>query len=243
MVLPRTARLGIRAAVLVLVAIGVAAAIGRVVFPADVSQRLGPVRVAIFHALDRADPLALQRPAELARMDRPFAEHRLLTLLHVVSGGLFFLFAPLQFSARLRARHRKLHRYSGRFLVSVAAIGLIPGMFFGIVTPFGGRLEAITIAVVGIFFVFAMATAVSAIRRGEVHRHREWMIRVFAIALAISTDRLIGAPMDFVLTPYGVPPSQLFVLSIWAAWLLTLGGAEWWIRYTRTRVVPALVVN
>ena len=92
-----------------------------------------------------------------------------------------------------------------------------------------------TIAAVGIFFLYAMATAFMAIRRGEVVRHREWMIRMFAIALAISTVRLIGGPIDFVLTPYGVSPADLFVLSIWTAWLLTIGAAECWIRYTRPR--------
>lgn len=236
MAIPLWAGRGVSAVVLVLIGIGVAASIGRVVFPADMIQRVEPVRAELLKAFDREDPLALQRPAELARMDRPFTEHRFLTLLHVVSGSLFFVFAPLQFSARLRARHRTLHRYSGRILLTVITVSLIPGLFFGIVTPFGGRLEAVMIAALGIFLLYAMATAVVAIRRGEVARHREWMIRVFANVLAIATVRLVGGPIEFVLTPYGVPPADRFVLAIWAAWLLTLGAAECWIRYTRPLV-------
>jgi uncharacterized membrane protein len=230
---PRWATRGIAVVVFVLIAIGVAAAIGRVVFPADTIQRADPMRTAMLDALDREDPLALQRPAELARMDRPFAEHRFLTLAHVVPGALFFVFAPLQFSARLRARYLNLHRWSGRILLSVVAVSVLPGLFFGIVMPFGGPGEAVMIAAAGIFFFYAMARAFMAIRRGEVARHREWMIRMFATTLAIATVRLIGGPIDFVLTPYGIPPSDLFVLSIWTAWLLTIGCAECWIRYTR----------
>lgn len=236
MAIPLWAGRGVSGVVLVLIGIGVAVSIGRVVFPADMIQRAEPARAALLKAFDRADPLALQRPAELARMDRPFVEHRFLTLLHIVPGSLFLVFAPLQFSARLRARHRKLHRYSGRILLTVITVSLIPGLFFGIVMPFGGRFEAVMIAALGIFFLYAMATAVMAIRRGEVARHREWMIRMFANVLAISTVRLVGGPIDFVLTPYGVAPADLFVLSIWTAWLLTLGGAECWIRYTRPAV-------
>lgn len=225
-----------------MITIGVAAAIGRVFFPADMIQRTEAIRAEILKAWDREDPLALQRPAEVARMDRTFTEHRFLTLLHVVPGALFFVFAPLQFSARLRARYLNLHRWSGRILLPVITVSLLPGLFFGIVMPFGGPAEAVGIAAVGIFLLYAMATAFMAIRRGEVMRHREWMIRMFAVALAISTVRLIGGPIDFVLAPYGVSPSDLFVLSIWTAWLLTIGGAESWIRYTRPRVARKAIL-
>ena len=233
MAVPLWAGRGVAAVVFVLIGMGVTAAIGRVMFPADLIQRAEYVRTALLKAGGREDPLALQRPAELARMERPFAEHRLLTLLHVVPGGLFFVLIPLQFSSRVRARYPKLHRYSGRILLTGITVSLIPGLFFGIVMPFGGRLEAMLIALLGIFLLYAMAMAVMAIRRGEVARHREWMIRMFANALAISTVRLVGGPIEFVLTPYGVPPSERFVLAIWVAWLLTLAGAECWIRYTR----------
>lgn len=236
MATPRWAVRGASAIVLVLITIGVTASIGRVVFPADMIQRGERARTAVLKAFNRQDPLTLQRPAELARMDRPFAEHRFLTLVHVVSGSLFFIFAPLQFVARLRTSHPKLHRYSGRILLTIVAISLIPGLFFGIVMPFGGGLEAVMIGALGISLLYAMATAVIAIRRGDVARHREWMIRMFANALAISTARLVGGPIDFMLTPYGTPLDERFVLAIWAAWLLTLATAECWIRYTRPRV-------
>ena len=228
----RWVRRGVSALVLLLITIGVIAAIARVVFPVDVIQRMEPWRAGIIEAWQRGDPLAAQRPAELARMDGSFAEHRFLTLLHIVPGGLFLVFAPLQFSARIRAR-RQLHRYSGWLLITLISASVLPGLFFGIVLPFGGRSEAVMIAAAGIFLLYSIAAAVRAIRGGDTARHREWMIRMFGNALAISTVRLIGAPIEFLLTPYAVPPAQRFVVAIWTAWLLALGGAEWWIGYTR----------
>jgi hypothetical protein len=36
-----------------------------------------------------------------------------------------------------------------------------------------------------------------------------------------------------VLTPAGLPPPELFVLSLWTGWTVTLAAGELWIRYTR----------
>jgi hypothetical protein len=61
------------------------------------------------------------------------------------------------------------------------------------------------------------------------------MIRVFAIAIAISTVRVVAGVLDVALTPAGFRPPDLFVVSLWTGWVITLGVAELWIRYTRPR--------
>ncbi|HVE65586.1 MAG TPA: hypothetical protein VNC59_03320 [Thermoanaerobaculia bacterium] len=43
----------------------------------------------------------------------------------------------------------------------------------------------------------------------------EWMIRAFAIVLGISTVRVVGMLFDVALTPTGVSPRAVFVLSLW----------------------------
>jgi uncharacterized membrane protein len=217
----------------VLVVIGVGAAVGRIVFADDFITRAEPVRQWLMEALQRDDPFALERPAELARVDGKFAAHPLLTLLHVLPGGIFLLFAPLQFSTRIRTRHLRLHRWSGRLLLPTVLAGLLPGLYFGILRPYGGPVEAVAIAAFGGLFLFAVYRGVRAIRRGQVARHREWMIRVFALAIAISTVRLAGGVLDVALTPLGVRPTAVFALSVWTGWILTLGVAELWIRHTR----------
>lgn len=221
------------AATALLVALGVTAAVGRVVFPTDFITRADPVRLWTMAALGREDPMTLQRPAELARVDGSFAAHPALTLLHVVPGGLFLLFAPLQFSSRVRARNPALHRWSGRILLPMLIVTLLPGFFFGVLIPYGGLGEAVAVVLFGVTLLVAIAVAFVAIRRRQIARHREWMIRVFALTIAIATQRLAFAAIDFALTPFGVPPPDQFVLSVWTAWLVTLAAAEAWIRYTR----------
>ena len=221
------------AGVLLLVMIGVGAAIGRGLFVDDFLTRADPVRQRIMDALHRDDPFALQRPAELDRIDGKYAAYPLLTLLHVLPGGVFLLVAPLQFSSRIRTRHIQLHRWSGRILLPAGIVSVLAGLYFGIVIPYGGLGEAVAIAVFGGLFLIATCRAFLAIRRHQVALHREWMIRVFATAIAISTMRVVGSVLDVALTPAGLRPRTLFVLSLWTGWVITLGVAEFWIRYTR----------
>lgn len=199
------------------------------------------MRRQVLETLHLNDPFADQWPAELARVDGRFAAHPLLIVMHSVAGGLFLLAAPLQFSARIRRRHLRWHRWSGRVLLVLGVPFVLTGMFFGVLMPYGGPGEVVLIALIGSLFLTAASRAWLAIRRREVARHREWMIRVFALAISISTVRVVAAVLDPALTPAGFHPRTIFVISIWTGWCLTLGVAELWIR--RTRLPPLLAAR
>ena len=106
------------------------------------------------------------------------------------------------------------------------------GLFFGVFHPIGGVREAIGIVIFGTFLVVCVIRAYVAIRRGNVAMHREWMIRTFAVALAISTVRVVASALDSTRAAAADPREQ-FVVSIWSGWLITIAAAELWIRYTR----------
>ena len=72
-----------------------------------------------------------------------------------------------------------------------------------------------------------------AIRNGQVALHREWMIRAFSVLIGISTIRVVGIAFDLTLTPAGYGPRELFALSLWTGWIISLGAAELWIRRSR----------
>jgi len=226
---------GLWGGVIVLAAIGVAAAVGRGVFPGDLAAREEPVRQRILQALDRDDPFESQRARELDLVDGRFGAHPAATLLHVLPGAVFLLLAPLQFSARIRGGHLQFHRWSGRLLVLAGFVTALAGLYFGLLMPYGGWSEAIAVALFGGLFLYALSRALLAIRKHQVARHREWMIRAFAVAIGISTVRVIAAILDLTLSPAGFAPPVLFVLSIWTGWALTLGAAELWIRHTLER--------
>lgn len=220
-------------AVVLLAALGAGAALGRALFVDDLASRAEPVRMRLTSALISHDPNAAQRPAEVHRFDSRFAAHPVLALLHVVPGGLFLLLAPIQFSQRIRSRYIAFHKWSGRILVVAAFATAFSALFFGLLMPYGGWTEGIAIATFGSLFLIAITRAFVAIRGGNVALHREWMLRAFAIALGISVVRVVGAVLDVVLTPAGFSVPEIFVLSVWAGWIISLGGAELWIRHTR----------
>jgi uncharacterized membrane protein len=100
--------------------------------------------------------------------------------------------------------------------------------------PIGGIPEAIGVGLFGGLFIVSLGNAYIAIRRRQVARHREWMIRAFATAIAISTVRVIAVAMDVALTLAGVRPPMVFVITIWTGWIVTLAIAEGWIRSGRS---------
>lgn len=55
--------------------------------------------------------------------------------------------------------------------------------------PFGGLPETIATVVSG-YFGAALFSAFLAIKRGDVLRHRQWVIRAFTVGLAVGTTRM-----------------------------------------------------
>ena len=224
-----------------LVLLGTAAGAARAVFPRDLGSRMEPYRERILDRLALEDSDPAERAREVARFDGRFAAHPVATLLHVVPGAGFLLLVPLQLVPRLRTRHPIVHRAVGRLLLVLGAVTGLSGLYFGLLMPYAGRAEGAAIALFGGLFLLALLRAYRAIRRGDVPRHGEWMIRAFALALAISVVRVLGGVLDLTLSPAGVSPQAVFVLAIWAGWILSLGAAEIWIRRAR-RAAPALAL-
>ena len=220
-------------AVALFVGVAEIAALGRTLYPADWIWRLDPLREQYIVLAGVTDPHGAERPKVVARLDARYARHPWLTRLHTILGGTFLLLAPLQFAKRIRDRHRAFHRWSGRVLLGLGTIAGITGLYFGVLVPWAGTFEAVTILLFGSFFFVAGVKAFAAIRRGDVATHRRWMIRAMAIPLGAGSVRVVGLPIDVALTPTGLGPEIGFVVSVWVGWLLTVGAAELWIARTR----------
>jgi uncharacterized membrane protein len=180
------------------------------------------------------------RLAQLSALDDLFARHAILTLVHIVPGMLFMVLGPLQFSSRIRARHLRWHRLSGRVFV---VCGLVIGisalvMSFGM-PAIGGVNQAAATILFGTFFLIALCKAFWHIRRLEVALHREWMIRAFSIGLAVAAIRpIIG--VFFATSPLtGLTPREFFGIAFWIGFVLHLMAAEAWIHTTMPGYVAA----
>lgn len=208
---------------LVLVALGVTTSVLRVLAIAGV-QWVTDVRLAT------TTSLVPEYVEELPRLEKHFADSAPVVLTHVVTGGVFLSLGLLQLSARIRDRHVRFHRVSGPLLVALAIFAGLTGLWLGVVEPYSPT-ERIPSAAAGVLFLVAPSIAIIAIRRGDVRKHREWMIRFFTVGAAIVVIRLV-TPLIIWLRN-AAPYRDIVGLTFWAGWLVSLVVAEVWIRYTR----------
>jgi uncharacterized membrane protein len=208
------------------------------------ARRMVTVVPVVLHGYHPAAVPANPRLAQFAALDDVFKRHPMLTLVHIVPGILFMILGPLQFSAGIRARHLQWHRWSGRvFVVSGLVIGISAlVMSFGM-PAIGGLNQATATTLFGAYFLVALCRAFWLIRRREIALHREWMIRAFAIGLAVATIRPIVG-MFFATSPLtGLTPREFFGIAFWIGFVVHLMAAEAWIRVTAAGRVVAVGVR
>ena len=207
----------------ILTVLGVSAAVGRGIAIATGGSTIAWIRSSL--------PAQIVCDTEIA--EAWFASNPLLTMVHVTAGCLFLALAPFQFSASLRQRHPRLHRITGRIALVAAVPTVLSELLFAALSPFGGMAAASAIFLFGTIFLVALFKAFVAIRRGDVARHREWMLRLVSIGAGIATVRVVSIPL---LALTGRPPLELLAASFWLGLGLTYFTAELWIRLTRASV-------
>ena len=170
---------------------------------------------------------------DAAALDAGFARHPLLTMVHIIPGLLFVVLAPLQFVRKLRSRQPTLHRWMGRVVI---ASGIIIGSTALVMSPqlaIGGANETAATMLFATIFLFALIKAFLSIRRGKVALHREWMIRAFAVGLAVATIRPIVGAFFATRSLTHLTPHDFFGIAFWLGFTIQLIAAEIWINYTR----------
>jgi len=165
-------------------------------------------------------------------MDSGFEKHPVLTMIHIIPGLLFILLGPLQFVRRLRTRYPRVHRWMGRVFVFSSLIIGVSALAMSAQMSIGGRIETAATTFFGIVFLFDLTKAFLAIRQRRVAEHRRWMIRTFAIGLAVTTIRPIVGIFFATSRLTHLTPHDFFGPAFWIGFLLHWSAAELWIRYT-----------
>ena len=98
----------------------------------------------------------------------------------------------------------------------------------------GGITETLAVAVFGTVFLYSAIKAWFYFMHSDLALHREWMIRLLAIALAVSTTRPIVALFFATSRFTGLTVQQYFGASFWIAFILHITVAGIWIRRTRS---------
>jgi hypothetical protein len=175
-------------------------------------------------------PSSLSAPAF---PEEGFALHPVLTLIHILPGFLFVILGLLQFHKGIRMRKPSLHRWMGRIVMIMGVIIGISGIVMGFKMAISGVSETAATTLFGSLFLFSLTRGYVLIRKHNFILHREWMIRAFAIGLAVTTTRPIVGIFFATSSLTGLTPKDFFGTALWIGFTLHLIAAEAWINRTR----------
>ena len=168
--------------------------------------------------------------AEITPANERFFAAPLPVVLHIIAAGAYIVLGAFQFVPSFRHRMPGWHRRVGRLLVGcglvVALSGLWMAQFYELPAHDGSLLYSFRLFF-GSLMVVSIILAVVAIRRGEIGRHRAWMMRAYALGLGAGTQVVTLMVGEIVLGP---PSDIARGLLMGAAWAINLAVAEWIIR-------------
>lgn len=157
---------------------------------------------------------------------------QLPVILHGVSGTVFAVLGAFQFPTARRRGSRTWHRRTGRLLVPVgltaAGSGLWLTLFYSHLRDSGALLSLFRLTF-GTAMAASIVVSFAAIRRRDVARHREWMIRAYALGLGVATQVFT---LGFGGAVIGTSELSTALLAA-AGWVINLAVAEWVIRRRR----------
>ncbi|PPJ44146.1 MULTISPECIES: DUF2306 domain-containing protein [unclassified Pseudoxanthomonas] len=103
--------------------------------------------------------------------------------LHFAMGTILVLAWPILLSSRIRARHRAVHRWTGRVYVTAGVLAGVGGLSFILTHGAYTRAASIAFAVWGAVMMLCATMAFVHARAKRFDRHRAWAIRLFAMVL------------------------------------------------------------
>ena len=122
-----------------------------------------------------------------------YAPFKWWLLPHAVFGAIVLLFAPFQFSDRIRQRFTKVHRVMGRlYVLGVIVLAPLGAYIQYYQERFGAPRSFTVLAIVdALMLIGASALAgLFAVKR-KIGLHRQWATRSYAIALVFIAGRFV----------------------------------------------------
>ena len=152
-----------------------------------------------------------------------YAPFKWWLLPHAIFGTIVLVFAPFQFSERIRQRFTRAHRVMGRLYV-LGALGLAPlGAYIQYFQERFGAPRSFTVLGVIDAAMLMGATALAflfAVKR-KIPLHRQWATRSYAIALVF-----IGGRFVMGITGWETQGIEIVQAIIWACLALSVPMAD-----------------
>ncbi|MCX6048436.1 MAG: DUF2306 domain-containing protein [Chloroflexi bacterium] len=164
-----------------------------------------------------------------------YLAHLTALIIHVIGSMLALALGPFLFLNGLRIKWPAVHRWLGRLYLLGNLLGGVAGIYMATYAYTGGT-TSVAFALLGILWLATGLMAFVRIRAGNVHEHRRWMVRNFALTLAGVMLRLQTL---FLAMAFGFEVGYMIVA--WSCWVPNLLVAEWFLRQQRSPVAHTLV--
>ncbi|SPL95861.1 membrane protein, putative [[Actinomadura] parvosata subsp. kistnae] len=146
-----------------------------------------------------------------SRLAVPGGPYFALLATHVFTALVALVLGPLQFVPAVRAR-RRVHRVIGRCYLLA---GVLPSALAAVpVALLSGRLVTqVGLTVPAVLWLVTGWLAYRAAARRDFVRHREWMMRNYALTFLAVTSRIVVPLLLVSQLPFGVPAGSLGTLA------------------------------
>jgi uncharacterized membrane protein len=149
-------------------------------------------------------------------------------VLHIVSAVVFTVAGAFQFVPGTRRRRPRWHRLTGRVVAPAGLAAALSGLWLTLViTDADSALLTAFRTAAGLAMAASVVLGVAAVLRGDIRRHRAWMMRGYAIGIGAGTQ-VFTAGLGMALL--GEPGPTAEALLMGAGWGINLAVAEWLIR-------------
>lgn len=159
----------------------------------------------------------------------PYAIWKLFFFPHILLGVFALLIGTYQLTNNSR-QNRRRHRLLGRIYGFAILLNVLVVPYIALYAT-GGIPSTIAFLALDVFWLLTTATAIIYIRRKNVTKHREWMLRSYAVTFVFVTFRIFLLIIQF---STHAPLSVSFPLSVYLSILINLLIAQVYL-YKRTR--------
>lgn len=148
---------------------------------------------------------------------------------HTMGGALAILIGPVQFIRKIRNGYPIIHRWIGRLYLAAVFTSAAGGLYF-VPSSVTGWVSGLGFGVLAVIWIATGYVSYTAIRRGNIERHRYWMIRNYALTFAAATLR-IQLPLLIIM---GFPFNTAFQIVAWSCWITNIFIVEYYAKKSKS---------
>ena len=151
-----------------------------------------------------------------------------ILMIHIVTAIPPLGIGMFAFSKRIRNASIRIHRWIGTTYCVSIWISAVTGVMLAMANQ-NGILAQMGFSGLGISWFVTTYLAYRTARAKNIVSHRRWMIRSYALTLAVVTIR----PIFILPPPFHLDPMVWYTMATWLCWVPNLLLGELYIRVTK----------